>query len=87
MSSHGSPIRTVFDEDGIQVHTSNADSHVQWTAFSKYVQMDDVYLLIRKRDPAIIVPKRAFSTTSLDAMRFHELVDQQIGVEIQAKPR
>ena len=68
-----------FSDEGIQVKTSQIDSKMAWSLYTKVVEGRDMYLLLYGKDTRMMtaVPKRVFSSNDQEQL-FRELVTRHI---------
>jgi len=76
-----------FSDEGIQVKTSQIDSKMAWSLYTKVVEGRDMYLLLYGKDTRMMtaVPKRVFSSNDQEQL-FRELVTRHITDHAGLKP-
>src|ERR1041385_5314141 len=76
-----------FSDEGVQVKTSQIDSKMAWSLYTKFVEGRDMYLLLYGKDTRMMtaVPKRVFSSNDQEQL-FRELVTRHITDHAGLKP-
>jgi YcxB-like protein len=76
-----------FSDEGVQVKTSQIDSKMAWSLYTKVVEGRDMYLLLYGKDTRMMtaVPKRVFSSNDQEQL-FRELVTRHITDHAGLKP-
>jgi len=76
-----------FSDEGVQLKTSQVDSKMAWSLYSKVVEGRDMYLLFYGKDTRMMtaVPKRVFSSNDQEQL-FRELVTRHITDHAGLKP-
>jgi hypothetical protein len=67
-----------FDEYGVHAKTSTYDMKRLWTAYSRVLESDRLFLLIYGKGVYATIPKRAFSDER-QLLVFRELLNRRIG--------
>ena len=68
-----------FSDEGVKLKTSQVDSKMSWSLYSRVVEGRDMYLLLYGKDTRMMtaVPKRVFSSSDQEQL-FRELVTRHI---------
>jgi hypothetical protein len=66
-----------FSDEGIEVSASTGSSTLAWSAFGRYVESNNVFVLYQGPACLNIFPKRSFSSGEAD--EFRTLVHQKLG--------
>ena len=76
-----------FSDEGVQVKTSQIDSKMAWSLYTRVVEGRDMYLLFYGRDTRMMtaVPKRVFSSSEQEQL-FRELITRHITNHAGLKP-
>jgi len=76
-----------FSDEHISVKTSQLDSKLAWSLYTKVIEGPDMYLLIYGKDLRMMtaVPKRAFTSKDQERM-FRDLVSRHIADHSKLKP-
>ncbi len=62
-------ITTSVDDQGVQIRTHVSDSRMEWQAFIKWSETDNVFILFLSPCLFHIFPKRAFTTEQMMELR------------------
>jgi hypothetical protein len=68
-----------FSDEGVKLKTSQVDSKMAWSLYTRVVEGSDMYLLFYGKDTRMMttVPKRVFSSTDQEQL-FRELITRHI---------
>lgn len=68
-----------FSDDGITVKTSQLDSKLSWSLYTRVIEGSEMYLLVYGKETRMMttIPKRAFKSSQQEN-RFRELVTRHI---------
>lgn len=78
--------RLCFSDREITQSALHGESRVQWAFFQRAIETPEVYLLRYRRRFGVILPKRAFATSS-DEARFRDLVREHLPVKFRQARR
>jgi YcxB-like protein len=66
-----------FSDEGISYNAPNITSRMNWDFYSRVVESDTVYVLIRGKLQITVIPKRAFTSSAQEA-HFRSLLQRHI---------
>jgi hypothetical protein len=72
-------VKALISSSGIAISDSNGQSTSKWTAFIRYAETKNLFVLFYRPNLCHTVPKRAFAPEDLS--RFREILQQSVPVQ------